>query len=95
MASHESRTLVNHDEIRQWVEDRGGKPAVVEGTEAGGSALLRVDFGDADEKLQEISWEEFFRIFEGSDLAFVCQDTTKDGDTSRFFKFVSREEWAE
>jgi hypothetical protein len=84
----------DHDTIRRWVEERGGRPAAVKGTGNGGDAgILRIDFpgrGD-DEALQEISWDEFFDKFEESNLAFLYQDTTKGGAESRFSKFVRRD----
>ena len=86
-------TTTDHDKIKQWVEERDGKPACVKGT--GGKddpGVLRIDFpgyGD-DSKLQELAWDEFFEKFDESDLAFLYQDKTSSGDTSRFFKFVSR-----
>ena len=40
---------------------------------------------------EEIDWEEFFRIFDESKLAFLHQDKSQDGKTSRFNKFVSAE----
>ena len=46
--------------------------------------------GDKEEALEEISWDEFFRIFEDSDLALLAQDQTSGGETSRFSKFVQR-----
>jgi hypothetical protein len=30
--SAESKTTTDHDEIKKWVESRGGKPATVKGT---------------------------------------------------------------
>lgn len=33
--SHESKQTKDHNRIREWVEERGGKPATVEGTAAG------------------------------------------------------------
>jgi hypothetical protein len=41
--------------------------------------------------LEEITWDEFFETFEASDLAFLYQEETKDGELSRFSKFVSRD----
>jgi hypothetical protein len=87
----ESKTTTNHDEIRRWVEERGGRPAAV--TETGGdgdAGILRIDFGDEDEGLREISWDEFFNTFDESNLAFLYQDETNEGSESRFNKFVSR-----
>ena len=86
-----AKTLTDHDEIRAWAEERGGRPARVKSTaDKGGGGLLRFDFGDKDDALEEIEWDEFFRIFEENDLALLEQDETADGKTSRFSKFVSR-----
>ena len=41
---HEAQVTTDHEEIRRWVEERGGTPAVVKGTESGDSALLRIDY---------------------------------------------------
>src|SRR3954463_6118160 len=78
----------DHDEIRRWAEERGGRPAVVRTGGEGG--ILRFDFGEPEESLEEISWEEFFQIFDENDIAFLHQDEVESGGTSRFFKFVSR-----
>lgn len=93
--SAESTTTTDHDEIREWVEDRDGQPAYVETTEHGDSGMLRIDFpdqDDEDENLDDISWDEFFETFEDNDLAFLYQEETSDNDTSYFSKFVSRED---
>ncbi len=89
----ESKTTTNHDEIRRWVEKRGGRPATVKGTGNGEAGILRIDFPGRgeDEQLEPISWEDFFDKFEESNLAFVYQETTSDGDESRFSKLVSRD----
>lgn len=84
-----SSTTTNHDVIRKWIEQRKGRPAAVRTKGNGG--LLRIDFGEKDEDLEEIDWDEFFEIFESSRLAFLHQEKTKDGMTSRFNKFVARE----
>ena len=34
-----AKQTIDHDEIRQWVEERGGHPAKVKGTE-----ILRIDY---------------------------------------------------
>ena len=90
--SHESKTTTNHEEIRSWVEERGGHPAQVKGTEKGGSALLRIDYPgfSGEDRLEEISWDEFFEIFDENNLAFLYQEKTEDGGLSRFSKFVNR-----
>jgi hypothetical protein len=86
----ETHTTTDHNTIRKWAEDRGGVPATVKATEEDGRAgILRIDFGPRDEGLEEITWEEFFKKFDESRLAFLYQDKTKDGKISRFYKFVS------
>lgn len=88
-----SSETTDHDTIRAWIESRGGVPTVVKGTEGeDGEGLLRIDFAERDEKLEEISWDEFFDTFEDRGLAFLYQDKTKDGEESRFFRFVKRED---
>ncbi len=92
--SNLSKTTTNHDEIRKWAEQRGGKPAHVKGT--GGKndpGILRIDFPgySGEGKLQTISWEEFFKKFDEQKLAFVYQEKTADGEKSNFNKLVSRE----
>jgi len=90
--SHEAKTTTNHQEIQRWVEERGGNPAIVKGTEKGGSALLRIDYPgySGEDRLEQIGWEEFFEIFDENNLAFLYQDKTEDGGQSRFSKFVDR-----
>jgi hypothetical protein len=87
----DAQTTTDHDQIRQWAEERGGRPATVVGTESGDEAgILRFDFGEPEERLEEISWEDFFDKFEDADLALLYQEQTGEGSESRFFKFVNR-----
>src|SRR3712207_1133106 len=78
--SHRTR---DHETIRRWAESRGGHPAMVEGTE-----ILRFDFREPDAKLTQVSWEDFFRVFDDREIEFLYQEQTHDGGKSRFFKFV-------
>jgi len=84
----EAKVTTDHDEIREWVEERGGHPAKVKGTE-----LLRIDYPgySGEDTLTEITWETFFTAFEENNLAFLYQDETKDGKQSRFSKLVDRD----
>ncbi|MGB7394650.1 MAG: hypothetical protein WA913_09680 [Pricia sp.] len=87
----ESHKTQDHDVIKKWVEKRDGKPAVVESTQDSGQGggLLRINFpGYAEDDLKDISWDKFFEIFDNNDIQFLYQEKTKDGDRSRFFKFV-------
>ncbi len=84
-----SLTTRDHKTIRSWAEARDGHPAKVETKGKGG--ILRIDFGEPEDSLTKIEWEEFFDIFDQNDLDFLYQDKTADGGTSRFNKFVSRD----
>jgi hypothetical protein len=52
----------------------------------GEGGILRIDFGEPEENLKEVEWDEFFKVFDENDLAFLYQD---EGG-SRFNKFVAR-----
>lgn len=89
-----NKTTVDHDFIKQWVEERGGKPSHVKGR--GGPndpGILRIDFPgfSGEGTLEEISWDEWFEAFDRNNLAFICQEETADGQESRFNKLVSRD----
>lgn len=91
----EAKQTQNHDEIRQWVEQRGGHPATVKETARSGeeAGVLRIDFddGEADDSLERLDWESFFNKFDAENLTFLYQEETSDGGTSRFCKFVAEE----
>ena len=84
----EAKKTTNHDEIRNWVEERDGRPAVVRTGGKGG--ILRIDFGEPEDTLEPIEWDEFFRIFDENDLAFLHQEESGNCGQSRFNKFVER-----
>ncbi|MGH8118918.1 MAG: hypothetical protein ACREP0_00010 [Rhodanobacteraceae bacterium] len=92
MTTHDAKTTTNHEEIRRWAEARGGKPATVHTTVDVGDkvGVLRIAFTD-DGTLDPIGWDVLFDKFDDADLAFLYQENTEEGDTSRFFKFVERE----
>ncbi len=84
----EANTTTDHDEIRKWVEERDGRPSRVKTSGKGG--VLRIDFREPEESFEEISWDEFFKIFDENNLAFLHQEKTADGKMSRFNKFVEQ-----
>jgi len=88
-----AQKTTDHDEIRKWIEARKGRPSIVGSTGDNGrqGGLLRIDFAEKDEELEEVDWDQFFKIFDESKLAFLHQDKTADGKVSRFNKFVSAE----
>ncbi len=94
MSTQLSKMTTDHETIRQWVEDRGGKPAVVKSTHKGKeTGIIRIDFPGYSGKdtLEEISWDEFFRKFDEANLAFVYEDETSTGQKSNFNKLVKRD----
>lgn len=84
----------DHDTIRRWAEDRGGRPAAVRSTQRGKDdvGIIRIEFPDAprahDEALEEIGWDEFFRKFDEAGLALLYQEKTSEGEKSNFNKLV-------
>jgi hypothetical protein len=93
--THTAVRTQDHNEIRHWVEERGGFPATVKSTsEDHEPGLLRIDFPDysGNETLKRIDWDSFFEKFDEEDLDFLHQDETAEGKTSRFCKFVAHDE---
>ncbi len=91
--SNLTKTTHDHDEIRKWAEQRGGKPTHVKGTgSADDPGILRIDFPgySGEGKLEPISWDEFFEKFDAQELALIYQEKTAEGEKSNFNKIVSR-----
>ncbi len=90
-----AKITTDHDEIRTWVEERGGAPAHVRhtGDNSSGRGVLRIDFPgmDAEESLELLGWEEWFQTFDARRLAFLHEDEAEQGEESRFNKIVSRD----
>ncbi len=92
---------IDHEEIRHWAEDRGGIPAIVKRTHRKGApavreGILRIEFPGfgSDQKLEHVSWNEWFEVFDERELAFLCQKRKADGEQSTFNKLVNRSELA-
>ena len=88
-----AKTTTDHDEIRHWAEQHGGKPAVVRSTHGKsrktGVGLLRLMFPKArqsdHDELEEIGWDEFFQQFDDSKLALLYEER------SNFNKLIGRD----
>lgn len=88
------RLTTDHEEIRRWVEEHGGRPATVRGTgDEDDPGILRIDFpgGAGEEALEPISWDEWFEKFDANGLALLYQDEKASGEDSTFFKLVRRD----
>lgn len=88
--TQQTKETTDHDTIKSWATEREGKPSVI--TEGGNTTeMLRIDFpGYAEDNLEEISWDEWFDLFEENDLKLLYQEETKEGDKSNFNKLVDR-----
>jgi hypothetical protein len=92
----DTKITTDHDEIRQWAEARGGRPAAVRTTHGKDDpGIIRLEFPGVphakDDALEEISWEEFFEKFDEADLALLYQEETASGQRSNFNKLIGRE----
>jgi hypothetical protein len=93
MPTKSSHVTINHEEIRQWAEQRCGRPSMVTGTgEEGHAGILRIDFPGYGGRgtLEPISWDEFFEKFEENKLALVYS-AHAHGHRSNFNKLIARE----
>lgn len=94
----QSHTTTDHEEIQRWAEARGAKPTCVRGTgEPHDIGILRLEFPGftGEDKLQPISWDDWFEKFDERGLALLYQEQTAAGEQSNFNKIVSRETAAE
>lgn len=86
----DTNTTTDHQEIKQWTEDRGGHPAAVKQTSGGGDGevirLLFDNSGSDNSGLKKIDWEEWFEQFDQNKLVLI--HSTEEGNT--FNKLVSR-----
>jgi ferritin-like metal-binding protein YciE len=93
-AGGSAQPITDHDQIRQWAEERGGTPSCVRGTgNRGDIGMLRLDFPgySGGKSLQPIAWDDWFEKFDERGLALLVQDKTARGQKSNFNKLVSRE----
>ena len=89
-----SRMVTDHEEIKTWAEERGAYPTCVRGTgDKDDTGMIRLDFPGytGEDKLQPISWDDWFEKFDEKNLALLVQDKTARGQKSNFNKLVSRE----
>src|SRR3989338_5207085 len=87
MMTKNSKTTTDHDEIKTWVEGRGGKPGKITGDETE-SKLVIIFSGTKDPAVEETSWERFFEIFDQNNLLFLCEEG-KNGKQTYFCEIIS------
>ncbi len=83
-----SLTTTDHEVIRRWAEERGAMPAIVPGTECDARCcMLRFDFpGCGGEDLNEISWDDWFELFDQRGLRFVYHEGSKGDQHGNYFR---------
>jgi hypothetical protein len=87
-----TRTTRDHEEIRRWAEERGGKPSHVQQTGSGEDVgILRIDFPgySGEGSLEPITWEQWFEKFDEQGLSLIYEEETAGGARSNFNKLVS------
>ena len=79
----EAKATKDHDEIRRWAEERGGKPSAAADTRSPiDPGILQLEFDPTDRKPDVLTWGEFFETFDDAELTFLYQDETEDGNKS-------------
>jgi hypothetical protein len=93
-----AKRTTDHEFIRRWVEERGGRPACVRGTGGrqgrGDVGMIRIDFPgwEGAESLEPIDWRDWFKQFDENNLAFLYREMRhSDGSQDRFNKLVRRD----
>jgi hypothetical protein len=85
-----SLLTTSHEVIRRWAEERNGAPSTVEGTDHDDHlGVLRFDFRGHTDRLQHVSWDEWFHAFYVRRLNFVYQEERRDGHQSNFFRLLN------
>lgn len=93
-----SVTTTNHEEIKQWAEENSGRPQIIDDKEAQADIKgIRITFKDEKQLLRDdihrdISWDQFFKIFEENKLALQYYSNYKGDDMGIAYRFVRRDE---
>ncbi len=89
----------DHKEIIKWAENHHGRPAVFDDPNAGADKLgIRIDFGGKNDErfmndavqTKEVSWKDFFKIFDRRKLAFIYKQKDEPKDITMAYKLIPR-----
>ncbi|HEV7757896.1 MAG TPA: hypothetical protein VGO78_02865 [Acidimicrobiales bacterium] len=75
----ETKLTVDHEEIRGWVEDIGGRPVRVRFTGAAGDVGvpgLDLPGSTIGERAEVVSWDDWFHQFDAAGLALLYEPVT-------------------
>lgn len=95
MADDTTRTgdveiTTDHGTIRDWVEGHDATVARLAEPTADDANLMVVPEGRTDDSVRELSWDEFFEVFEEEGLALVCRTGTDGAGGRPDCEFVER-----
>jgi hypothetical protein len=79
----------SHDVIKAWAKARNAQPATVARRSGDRPRTLRFDFDGREERLEPVTWDEWFRTFDERDLVFLYQEKLRNGNQSNFFRLDS------
>jgi hypothetical protein len=98
----DSKITTNHEEIRDWIENNGGKPKIIDNIDAESDSIgIRVDFNGIDNDIylennlklgNNLAWSEFFDIFEKENLAFEYSIKFDKNNPALSYRFLNRKE---
>jgi hypothetical protein len=91
--ARDSHITADHDEIRTWVEDHGGRPVRARAPDAPADrGLPQIDFlhGRGDRSLEPVEWDEWFRMFDDYGLAVLFRDGDEERWDRASLEFVRR-----
>ncbi|MGB3183012.1 MAG: hypothetical protein WBB45_16590 [Cyclobacteriaceae bacterium] len=87
----DTKKTTSHDEIKKWAKEHDASPVKVKSTGgSSGEGLIRLALeghSKGDDDLEEMTWDEFFKIFDDNNLAMLYDKESNNN----FFKLVSRD----
>lgn len=91
MDEDQDKIITDHEIIKQWAISRHGSPqAIDEPISTGDKVGIRINFpGTKDEsydileRVRDITWDEFFEIFEQNKLGVIF----KEGDHNHAYEY--------
>jgi hypothetical protein len=90
------QTTTDQETIREWAEEHGLLPAVVDDLSDGPDELGELTFsepGGSYGAARPVDWSEFFEQFEDEELALVYDDDVEEDSVGEpLFRFAKRDE---
>lgn len=87
MEDSEFKRTLDHDTIRQWIEEHSGTP--INTADTNSDEIIDIGFGPTIGDSQKITWDEFFERFDTNKLAFRYTDDVVRGQEKQSYSFIS------